>query len=98
MAVGVGFEPTKELPPCWFSRPVPSAAWIPYRMLLPHRIFTCLIRFISRPPHSTTLPPLHGAGPRQTETDSALNYKVSSTLTPSFDTAVDLEIWHNYPR
>ena len=57
MAVGVGFEPTKELPPCRFSRPVPSAAWIPYRILVPHRIFTRLIRFILRPVHSTALPP-----------------------------------------
>lgn len=47
---------------------------------------------------STTLPPLRGAGPRQTETDIALNYKVLNALTPSFDTAVGLEIWHNYPR
>ena len=26
MAERVGFEPTKELPPCWFSRPVLSTA------------------------------------------------------------------------
>lgn len=34
MADGVGFEPTKELPPCRFSRPVPSTARPPIRYML----------------------------------------------------------------
>ena len=33
MAGRVGFEPTKELPPCWFSRPVHSTALPPAQMV-----------------------------------------------------------------
>ena len=31
MAEGVGFEPTRSLRPWRFSRPLPSAAWLPFR-------------------------------------------------------------------
>lgn len=34
MADGVGFEPTKELPPCRFSRPVLSTAQPPIQRTL----------------------------------------------------------------
>ena len=33
MAEGGGFEPTKELPLCWFSRPVLSTAQPPLRIM-----------------------------------------------------------------
>ena len=33
MAEGVGFEPTNELPHCWFSRPVLLTAQPPFRDL-----------------------------------------------------------------
>ena len=33
MAERVGFEPTNELPHCWFSRPVLSTAQPPLRFL-----------------------------------------------------------------
>ena len=33
MAEGVGFEPTNELPHCWFSRPVLSTAQPPFQIL-----------------------------------------------------------------
>ena len=32
MAEGVGFEPTNELPHCWFSRPVLSTAQPPFHI------------------------------------------------------------------
>lgn len=34
MADGVGFEPTKSLHPCRFSRPVPSTTRPPIRLLV----------------------------------------------------------------
>ena len=33
MAEGVGFEPTNELPHCWFSRPVLSTAQPPFQII-----------------------------------------------------------------
>ena len=33
MAEGVGFEPTNELPHCWFSRPVLSTAQPPLQTM-----------------------------------------------------------------
>ena len=33
MAEGVGFEPTNELPHCWFSRPVLSTAQPPFHVI-----------------------------------------------------------------
>ena len=33
MAEGVGFEPTNELPHCWFSRPVLSTAQPPFQVI-----------------------------------------------------------------
>ena len=33
MAEGVGFEPTNELPHCWFSRPVLSTAQPPFQLI-----------------------------------------------------------------
>ena len=34
MAERVGFEPTNELPRCWFSRPVLSTAQPPLHLIL----------------------------------------------------------------
>ena len=42
MAERVGFEPTNELPHCWFSRPVLSTAQPPLQILI-YRFFYIFI-------------------------------------------------------
>ena len=39
MAERVGFEPTNELPHCWFSRPVLSTAQPPLHSVVIYRIY-----------------------------------------------------------
>ena len=42
MAERVGFEPTNELPRCWFSRPVLSTAQPPLLMNKPNKLILLL--------------------------------------------------------
>ena len=46
MAERVGFEPTNELPHCWFSRPVLSTAQPPFQNVfrLDFNIFIMILR------------------------------------------------------
>ena len=48
MAEGVGFEPTNELPHCWFSRPVLSTAQPPLQLIYYEDFIIFLINFIQQ--------------------------------------------------
>ena len=43
MAERVGFEPTNELPRCWFSRPVLSTAQPPLQQVISNLILSKLL-------------------------------------------------------